>query len=97
MPVLDSYLFFTGRCAEAMRFYERTLGGKLDALMTYADSPDPQHCPAGAGDLAGDANDGADVCDGAGGDAGVVSAVSAGADRRGSGGRAGPITRPTFG
>ena len=51
MPVLDSYLFFSGRCAEAMRFYERTLGGKLDALMTYADSPDPQHCPAGAGDL----------------------------------------------
>lgn len=52
MPTLDNYLFFNGRCAEAMRFYERTLGGKLEALMTYADSPDPQHCGGpGAGDL----------------------------------------------
>ena len=32
MPMLDSYLFFSGRCAEAMRFYEQTLGGKLEAL-----------------------------------------------------------------
>jgi PhnB protein len=51
MPVLDSYLFFDGRCAEAMRFYERTLGGKLGPVMTYGDSPEPEHCPAGAKDL----------------------------------------------
>ena len=51
MPVLDSYLFFNGNCAEALRFYERTLGGKLEALMTYADSPEPEKCPAGAKDL----------------------------------------------
>jgi PhnB protein len=51
MPVLDSYLFFNGNCAEAMRFYERTLGGKLEALMTYGDSPEPEKCPAGAKDL----------------------------------------------
>jgi PhnB protein len=51
MPILDSYLFFDGRCAEAMRSYEHTLGGKLEALMTYADSPEPEHCPAGAGHL----------------------------------------------
>jgi PhnB protein len=52
MPILDSYLFFEGgRCAEAMRFYERTLGGKLEALLTYGDSPEPQQCPAGAEDL----------------------------------------------
>src|SRR5688572_12306195 len=50
MPVLDSYLFFNGNCAEAMRFYERTLGGKLEALMTYGDSPEPEKCPAGAKD-----------------------------------------------
>ena len=48
MPVLDTYLFFTGRCAEAMRFYERTLGGKLENVMTYGQSPEPQQCPAGA-------------------------------------------------
>jgi len=51
MPVLDSYLFFNGNCAEAMRFYERTLGGKLEKIMTYADSPEPEQCPAGAGNL----------------------------------------------
>jgi PhnB protein len=51
MPILDSYLFFDGRCAEAMRFYERTLGGKLEALMTYGDSPEPDKCPAGANGL----------------------------------------------
>ena len=50
MPVLDSYLFFDGTCAEAMRFYERTLGAQLEAVMTYDQSPDPAHCPPGAGD-----------------------------------------------
>ena len=29
MLQLDAYLFFDGTCAEAMRFYERTLGGEL--------------------------------------------------------------------
>src|SRR6059058_4621978 len=39
MPNFDTYIFFTGQCAEAMRFYERTLGGKIEMLMTYADAP----------------------------------------------------------
>ena len=30
MSQLDAYLFFDGNCADAMRFYERTLGGKLE-------------------------------------------------------------------
>jgi PhnB protein len=52
MPALDSYIFFTnGRCAEAMQFYERTLGGKLDALMRYADAPAPTGCSTDANDL----------------------------------------------
>jgi len=51
MPVLDSYLLFSGNCAEAMRFYERTLGASIQMLMTYGQSPDPQQCPAGAADL----------------------------------------------
>ena len=45
MPVLDSYLFFDGNCAEAMRFYERALGGKIEMSMTYAESPQPEQCP----------------------------------------------------
>lgn len=47
MPVLDSYLFFDGNCAEAMRFYERTLGGQMEAMLSYGDSPEPEQC-AGA-------------------------------------------------
>lgn len=53
MPQIDAYLMFDGNCAEAMRFYERTLGAKLEAMMTYAESPDPEMCgnmPAGGAD-----------------------------------------------
>jgi PhnB protein len=38
MLQLDTYIFFDGTCAEAMRFYERTLGGEL-MLMKNAESP----------------------------------------------------------
>jgi PhnB protein len=34
-----AYLAFNGNCADAMRFYERALGGKLEVLMSGADSP----------------------------------------------------------
>lgn len=50
MPMLDSYIFFDGDCAEAMRFYERVTGGRLTAMMRYAESPDPDTCPPGSGD-----------------------------------------------
>lgn len=33
------YLGFDGNCAEAMRFYERVLGGKITVMMTGAQSP----------------------------------------------------------
>ena len=49
MPTLDSYLFFNGNCAEAMRFYERTLGGKLE-MMTHAQSPIADQAPPGSSD-----------------------------------------------
>jgi PhnB protein len=52
MPLLDSYLFFDGNCAEAMRYYERVTGGKITAMMKYSESPtpvDPAHC--GPGDM----------------------------------------------
>jgi PhnB protein len=39
MPQLDTYLTFDGNCADAMRSYERILGGKLEAMMTHAESP----------------------------------------------------------
>jgi PhnB protein len=49
MPSLDSYLFFTNRqCAQAMQFYERTLGGRIETFMKHGEAPPPQQCPAGA-------------------------------------------------
>jgi PhnB protein len=39
MTQLNAYLFFDGTCADAMRFYERTLGGKISLSMTHAQSP----------------------------------------------------------
>jgi PhnB protein len=33
------YLSFDGNCTEAMRFYERALGGTLELLLRNADSP----------------------------------------------------------
>ena len=34
-----AYLAFNGNCADAVRFYEKALGGKLEVLMSGADSP----------------------------------------------------------
>jgi PhnB protein len=48
MPTLDTYLVFDGNCAEAMRFYERTLGGKLEVMMTHAESPMAGQTPPGS-------------------------------------------------
>jgi PhnB protein len=39
------YLNFDGNCAEAMRFYEQVLGGKLD-VMSHRGSEAEQHVPA---------------------------------------------------
>jgi PhnB protein len=50
MTQLDSYLFFDGNCAEAMRFYERTLGGKLEVLLTHAQAPAGVPTPPGSAD-----------------------------------------------
>ena len=46
MPQLNAYLSFNGNCAEAMRFYESTLNGKLEALLTFAQTPAGDQMPA---------------------------------------------------
>jgi PhnB protein len=48
MPAPDPYLFFNGNCADAMRFYEKTLGGKMQFMMTYGESPHPENNPPGS-------------------------------------------------
>ncbi|AWK86185.1 VOC family protein [Azospirillum thermophilum] len=43
---VQSYLFFEGRCDEALAFYGRVLGAETVELMRYKDAPEP--CPEGA-------------------------------------------------
>ncbi|BAK78557.1 3-demethylubiquinone-9 3-methyltransferase [Pseudogulbenkiania sp. NH8B] len=38
---IQSYLFFDGRCEEAVEFYRRTLGAEVEMLMRIKDSPEP--------------------------------------------------------
>ena len=38
--VIQPYLFFGGRCEEALAFYTKTLGAKVDMLMRHKDSPE---------------------------------------------------------
>lgn len=45
MALLETYLTFNGNCAEAMRFYERTLKGKIEMMLTFADAPDADQYP----------------------------------------------------
>src|SRR5262245_5886238 len=37
---MHSYVNFAGKCAEAFRFYEKHLGGKIQMMMTHASAPD---------------------------------------------------------
>jgi PhnB protein len=50
MSQLNAYLSFDGNCAEAMRLYERVLGGKIEMMMTNAQSPMCDQMPAGSGE-----------------------------------------------
>jgi len=37
---IEPYLFFDGRCEEAIEFYGRALGARTTMIMRYKDSPD---------------------------------------------------------
>ena len=39
--LVQSYLFFDGRCDEALEFYRRTLRAEVTMLMRFKDSPEP--------------------------------------------------------
>jgi PhnB protein len=49
---VQPYLFFDGRCDEAIAFYQDALGAKVDVKMRFRDNPDPQPgmCPPGSED-----------------------------------------------
>ncbi len=38
---VQPYLFFSGRCEEALEFYRTALGAQVDFMMRYSDNPDP--------------------------------------------------------
>ena len=44
---VEPYLFFEGRCDEALDFYSRALGAEVTALLRYKESPDPDMCQPG--------------------------------------------------
>ena len=48
-PILQSYLFFDGRCEEALEFYKKAIGAEVTALMRFKDSPEPNQACATAG------------------------------------------------
>ena len=48
---VQPYLFFEGRCEEALEFYRAALGAEVTTLMRFKDSPEPQSpemCPPGS-------------------------------------------------
>lgn len=38
---VQSYLFFNGRCEEAVEFYRKALGAEVEFLMRFKESPEP--------------------------------------------------------
>ena len=42
---LNPYLTFNGQCEAAFKFYERCLGGKIEMLLTFGESPMAEQTP----------------------------------------------------
>jgi PhnB protein len=43
---VSAYLVFSGQCEAAFKFYEKCLGGKIEMMMTFGDSPMSDKAPA---------------------------------------------------
>ena len=41
---VQPYLFLDGRCEEALNFYKKAIGAKVENLMRWKDNPDPSVC-----------------------------------------------------
>ena len=46
--LVEPYLFFDGKCEEALDFYRRAIGAEVTALLRWKDSPDPRMAMPGA-------------------------------------------------
>jgi PhnB protein len=49
-PHIEPYLFFDGRCEEALQFYQRAVGAEIGMMMRFKESPDPGSCKPSDGD-----------------------------------------------
>ena len=47
---VQPYVFFEGRCQEALEFYRRALGAEVTALLRFKESPDPGMIQPGSED-----------------------------------------------
>jgi len=47
---IQPYLFFDGRCDEALEFYKKTLGAKVEMIMRFKDAPDQSMISPGSAD-----------------------------------------------
>ena len=47
---LKPYVFFDGRCEEAMEFYKKAVGAKVNRLMRYKEAPDQSMISPGSAD-----------------------------------------------
>jgi len=47
---IQPYLFFDGRCDEALAFYQKALGAKVERLMRFKENPSPAANPPGSDD-----------------------------------------------
>jgi PhnB protein len=45
--IVQPYLFFDGRCEEALEFYRKVLDAEITAIIPFQDSPDPNMCMPG--------------------------------------------------
>lgn len=73
--VIQPYLFFNGRCEEAVKFYQGAIGAKVEMLMRFRESPEApppgtnppdwgdkvMHCSLRVGDAVVMASDGCDT------------------------------------
>jgi PhnB protein len=47
---INPYLNFDGQCEAAFKFYAEVLGGTIEALFRFGETPASEHVPAGFGD-----------------------------------------------
>ena len=39
--IIQPYLFFNGRCEQAVEFYRKALGAEVEMMMRFKESPEP--------------------------------------------------------